>query len=57
MKMRWVTKFNFGVKQVLIRQSGTALEREQSEVSKRDRPQRMGVKRSDAEGGKEMDAV
>ena len=25
--------------------------------AKRDRPQRMGVKRSDAEGGPEMDAV
>ena len=25
MKMRWVTKFNLGIKQVLIRQSGTAL--------------------------------
>ena len=35
MKMRWVTKFNLGVKQVLIRQSGTALEQEQSEVSKK----------------------
>ena len=57
MKMRWVTKFNLGIKQVLIRQSGTALEQKQSEISKKDRPQRMGVKRSDAEGGTEMDAV
>ena len=33
--MRWVTKFNLGVKQVLIRKSGTALEQEQSEVNKK----------------------
>ena len=49
MKMRWVTKFNLGIKQVLIRKSGTslrartdqgkekrsALEQEQAEVSKK----------------------
>ena len=35
MKMRWVTKFNLGVKQVLNRKPGTALEQEQAEVSKK----------------------
>ena len=33
--MRWVTKFNLGIKQVLIQKLGTALEQEQSEVSKK----------------------
>ena len=33
--MRWVTKFNLGIKQVLIQKSGTALEQEQAEVSKK----------------------
>ena len=35
MKMRWVTKFNLGIKQVLIQKLGTALEQEQTEVSKK----------------------
>ena len=35
MKMRWVTKFNLGIKQVLIQKLGPALEQEQSEVSKK----------------------
>ncbi|MDY4552036.1 MAG: hypothetical protein SPD54_09545 [Parabacteroides sp.] len=34
-----------------------ALEQERSKWEERDRPQRMGVKRSEAEGGTEMDAV
>ena len=33
--MRWVTKFNLGIKQVLIQKLGPALEQEQSEVSKK----------------------
>ena len=35
MKMRWVTKFNLGVKQVLIRQSGTVSNQEQPLAGKR----------------------
>ena len=35
MKMRWVTKFNLGVKQVLIQKLGTSLRAKQSEVSKK----------------------
>ena len=38
MKMRWVTKFNLGIKQVLIRKSGTALEQERPKWEERDRP-------------------
>ena len=33
MKMRWVTKFNLSIKQVLNRESRTALEQGQTEVS------------------------
>ena len=35
MKMRWVTKFNLGIKQVLIRQSGTVSNQEQPLAGKR----------------------
>ena len=35
MKIRWVTKFNLGIKQVLIQKLGTAIEQEQTEVSKK----------------------
>ena len=35
MKMRWVTKFNLGIKQVLIQKLGTALEQEQTPISKK----------------------
>ena len=35
--MRWVTKFNLGIKQVLIQKLGTALEQEQTPISKKGR--------------------
>ena len=43
--------------QAEVSKKGPALEQERPKREERDRPQRMGVKRSDAEGGTEMDAV
>ena len=50
-KMRWVTKFNLGIKQVLIQKLGTALEQEQTQSAKKDRPSADG-REAERRGGR-----